>query len=288
MDVSIIIVNYNTKHLLEDCLSSLYALTQSIDFEVIVVDNASSDDSETYITRKFPQVKWINSGGNIGFGRANNLGAKYADGKYLLLLNSDTLLLNNAIKAFYDYAETHSEEQIGALGGWLVDSNHNSNSSYGYFPSPCAEIQYLLQNCILKKKLHHEIEMNVDYIIGADMFVLKKVFEELGGFDSNFFMYYEETDLQYRMAQNGYVRRIIVTPHIVHLEGGSFSIKGLTLSRFIMAQKSYNYYLRKHYKGIKYAVYKTILCLLRLTLFVTTRWTVSEKIKAYYLVLSGK
>ena len=125
MDVSIIIVNYNTKHLLEDCLSSLYALTQSIDFEVIVVDNASSDDSETYITRKFPQVKWINSGENIGFGRANNLGAKYADGKYLFLLNSDTLLLNNAIKAFYDYAETHSEEQIGALGCWLVDSNHN-------------------------------------------------------------------------------------------------------------------------------------------------------------------
>ena len=103
MDVSVIIVNYNTYRLLSECLETLYAQTIGIQFEVIVVDNASNDDSEKNITKLYPQVKWLNSGSNIGFGRANNLGYSYASGKYIFLLNSDTLLANNAIKAFYDY-----------------------------------------------------------------------------------------------------------------------------------------------------------------------------------------
>ena len=122
MDVSIIIINYNTRQMLANCLNSLYEFTKEIQFEVIVVDNASKDGSEQYICSKFPQVKWVNSGGNVGFGRANNLGIKYAKGKYLFLLNSDTLLLNNATKAFYNYAESHIGERIGVLGCWLYDN----------------------------------------------------------------------------------------------------------------------------------------------------------------------
>ena len=101
IDVSIIIVNYNTKLLLADCLRTVHQMTRDIRYEVIVVDNASSDDSEAYIKSQFPEVVWINSGGNIGFGRANNLGASYATGKYLFLLNSDTLLRNNAVRMLY-------------------------------------------------------------------------------------------------------------------------------------------------------------------------------------------
>lgn len=287
MEVSIIIINYNTKRMLADCLSSVYNNTQGIEFEVIVVDNASTDGSEQYIRSLFPQVKWINSGGNIGFGRANNLGAKYAMGKYLFLLNSDTLLLNNALKAFYSYAESHKDENLGVLGCWLCDNEGKPNNSFGEFPTPNSEIRYLLGKIGIKKQCNIEEGFDVDYIIGADMFIHRNVFEKFGGFDPNFFMYYEETDLQYRMAHKGYVRRIIDTPHIVHLEGGSFSNKGLTFNRFVMAQKSYNYYLRKHYKGIKYVVYKIILCSLRLTLFVTTKWNFVEKIAAYKVVLNG-
>lgn len=121
MNVSIIIVNYNTKVLLGQCLESVFEMTRDIAFEVLVVDNASSDGSEEYITSKFADVVWINSGGNLGFGRANNLGAEHAKGEYLFLLNSDTILKNNAVKIFYDYMQSHKDERIGALGAWLYD-----------------------------------------------------------------------------------------------------------------------------------------------------------------------
>ena len=101
--VSIIIVNYNTKQLTLNCLKSIYEYTKDIDFEIIVVDNASSDGSVEAIRESFPIVNVIGSNENLGFGRANNLGAKYAQGKYLFLLNSDTLLIENSIKKLYDF-----------------------------------------------------------------------------------------------------------------------------------------------------------------------------------------
>lgn len=288
MDVSVIIVNYNTCRLLLDCLASIYEHTRNVGFEVIVVDNASSDGSESYVTGQFPEVVWVNAGSNLGFGRANNLGACRAKGKYVFLLNSDTLLLNNAIKEFYDYAESHVGEHIGVLGSWLLDKDGNLNNSCGEFPSPRSEIKYLLGKCkIVRMQDKYAGVADVDYVIGADMFISKDVYDEFGGFDPNIFMYYEETDLQYRMAQKGYLRRIIETPRIVHLEGGSFGSKGLTYNRFIMAQKSYDYYLRKHYKGIMYFMFKMTLSIIRLMLFVTTNWSFVEKMRAYKFVLKN-
>ena len=114
--VSIIIINYNTKLLTLDCLKSIYQHTKDIDFEVIVVDNASSDGSAEAIRESFPIVKVIEPNENLGFGRANNLGAKYAKGEYLFLLNSDTLLIENSIKKLYDfYIENEEKLHIGVL-----------------------------------------------------------------------------------------------------------------------------------------------------------------------------
>lgn len=288
MDVSIIIVNYNTKLLLADCLATVFEKTKDVAFEVIVVDNASTDGSEEYITEHFPNIKWINSGKNLGFGKANNLGAKYASGKYLFLLNSDTLLLNNAIHIFFEYAESHQHEEIGTLGSWLLDKDEKPNNSFGFFPCATNEINYLLGKYQLPSFNDTTEEKEVDYITGADLFIEKRLFERLDGFDKNIFMYYEETDLQYRLALHGLSRKIIPGPRIIHLEGGSFENKGLSLKRFLMAQTSYNYYLRKNFHGLNYYFNRVMLCLIRLTLFITTKWTVSEKIKAYYLVLSGK
>lgn len=288
MDVSIIIVNYNTKQLLADCLTTVFEKTKDVAYEVIVVDNASIDDSEEYIKERYPSVKWINSGENLGFGRANNLGAKYATGKYLFLLNSDTLLLNNAIRIFFDYAESHQYEGIGTLGSWLLDKDGKPNNSFGFFPCATNEIKYLLGKYQLPSLNDITEEKEVDYITGADLFIEKRLFEGLDGFDKNIFMYYEETDLQYRLALRSLSRKIIPGPRIIHLEGGSFENKGLSLKRFLMAQTSYNYYLRKNFHGLNYYFNRVMLCLIRLTLFITTKWTVSEKIKAYYLVLSGK
>jgi len=288
MDVSVIIVNYNTYRLLSECLETLYAQTIGIQFEVIVVDNASNDDSEKNITKLYPQVKWLNSGSNIGFGRANNLGYSYASGKYIFLLNSDTLLANNAIKAFYDYAEMHINEQIGVLGCWLLDRNGNINNSYGQFPSPRSETNYLLGKIRLNiKHLQRKGVIDVDYVIGADMFIHREVFEKFEGFDSNFFMYYEETDLQYRMAKAGYIRRIIDQPQIIHFEGGSFTKKGLTFNRYMMAQRSYLYYIAKHYKGIKYITFRFFLCILRSFIFFQRNWTVKERFYGFLTTLTN-
>lgn len=288
MDVSIIIVNYNTKYLLSDCLSTVFEKTKDIVFEVIVVDNASTDGSEKYIKERYSNLKWINSGENLGFGKANNLGAKYATGKYLFFLNSDTLLLNNAIHLFFDYAESHQQDKIGALGSWMLDKNEMPNNSFGFFPCAKNEICYLLGKFHRPTKEDTITEKNVDYITGADLFIKKRLFDELDGFDKNIFMYYEETDLQYRISKRDLLRKIIPGPHIIHLEGGSFENNGLSLKRFSMAQTSYNYYLRKNFHGPNYYFNRIILCFIRLTIFITTKWTISEKLKAYKLVLFPK
>lgn len=288
MDVSIIIVNYNTKQLLTNCLTSIYNKTKDITFEVLVVDNASTDGSEAFICEIFPQVKWINSGENLGFGKANNLGVHYSTGKYLFFLNSDTILVNNAIKIFFEYATNHKMELIGALGCWLLDEKECTNNSFGYYPSIKNEIRYLLRKNYQSKVENFNVSKDVDFITGADLFIDRDIFNILGGFDKNIFMYYEETDLQYRIAQLGLKRRIIPGPKIIHLEGGSFKKKGLSLTRFIMAQTSYNYYMKKHFHGLKLIYSRILLCFIRLTIFFTTDWKFSEKIKAYKLVLSGK
>ncbi len=287
IDVSVIIVNYNTKRLLGDCIKSVYDKTNDVSYEIIVVDNGSADGSERYIVQRYPSLCWINSGANIGFGGANNLGASQAKGKYLFFLNSDTLLENNAIKILYDYMEAFaSEEHIGAIGSCLLDTQKNYNFSSGEFPSPQSEFRYIIHK-LLKRNKGSGQTSDVDFITGADLFMTKEVFDSMQGFDPNIFMYYEETDLQYRMAKKGLKRRVIAGPEIIHLEGGSFKNKGLSFNRFLMAQNSYNYYVRKHYKGCEYFKFRLSLIIVRLLLFITTNWSMKEKLKAYKKVVTG-
>lgn len=284
-DVSIVIVNYNTKVLLCDCLDSIFSLTKRIDFEVIVVDNASSDGSETYVRERFPSILWVNSGSNLGFGRANNLGVERAMGKYIFFLNSDTILLNDAVSLFFDYMESNREkESLGVLGAYLLDKNGNVNISCGYFPTPISEFVYLWRKLCRKSIEVSNTDKYVDCISGADIFIPRELFLKIGGFDPRIFMYYEETDLQYRLSKIGINRKVITGPRIIHLEGGSFKSKGLSLNRFRMAQSSYNYYLRKHYCGFKYFTFKLSLLIVRLSLFFTTDWRFKDKCKAYLLV----
>ena len=130
MDVSIIIVNYNTKDLIKTCIDSIYGQTDQIKFEIIVVDNASKDGSQQMIKNEFPNVILIESPENMGFGKANNFGAKHASGKYLLFLNSDTILLNNAVRYFFDFSEQNNANKIGALGSILLDIDNNPTHSF--------------------------------------------------------------------------------------------------------------------------------------------------------------
>src|SRR5690348_12526562 len=134
MNVSIIIVNYNTKDLLSNCIGSIYSNTKDVDFEIIIVDNASIDGSQELIKEKFPEVVLIESEVNLGFGKANNLGAEFAKGDYLFLLNSDTILQNNAVFYFLDFYKKNNNLNIGCLGGMLVDENGEIIHSAEQFP----------------------------------------------------------------------------------------------------------------------------------------------------------
>ena len=236
MDVSIIIVNYNTRQLIKDCINSIYAQTKDISFEVIVSDNGSTDGSIEMLKQDFPQIILIENNANLGFGAANNKGLAIANGKYIFYLNSDTILLNNAVKYFFDYWEHNGEkENLGALGCNLVNKDGEYSHSYGTFLNLDEELYntfhqlYGIYKLSLKLLLFKQITYsppkhsekyigNVDVVIGADLFLKN---DENARYDERYFMYHEEQDLQFQLAKQGKIRRIIDEPRIVHLEGKS-------------------------------------------------------------------
>ena len=224
MDVSIIIVNYNTKELTKNCVESIFARTSGVSYEVILVDNSSTDGSKEHFENE-SRIKYIYSEENLGFGRANNLGLKYVTGKYVFFLNSDTILLNNAIKEFFDWMEGQLES-IGACGSLLYDTERQPMHSYANLMGICFFIRVFLE-------FYHLVSINwlpdsnktyptkVGYITGADLFVRKSVIDRYGAFDPEFFMYYEETEMQYRWTKHGIEIWCIDTPKIIHLQGSS-------------------------------------------------------------------
>jgi GT2 family glycosyltransferase len=275
MDVSIVIVNYNTSKLLFDCISSIRGKTKDLEYEIIVVDNSSSDDSCDKIRSFFPEVNLIENKANLGFGRANNQGAEIAKGQYLFLLNTDTILLNNAIRILFDFMEKEESQDIAACGGNLFCSDNAPNFSYSrYFPSLysifCyrAHLTFLLNNESFNKT--GKIK-DVAIIIGADLFLRKKVFDELKGFDPSMFMYVEDGELQFRINKMNY--RIVSNPQaeIMHLQGTSSS----KTEKLRMEISSYVLYFGKHHKSYKLRIYKVIelffASLRSLILFMTFR-----------------
>lgn len=272
MDVSIIIVSYNTCDILSACLNSIKEQTKEISYEVIVVDNDSKDNTKLMIENNYQWVKIIKSSVNLGFGRANNLGVSYARGKYLFFLNSDTVLINNAVYYFFEFAEKH-HKPFGALGCILTGVNGLPCHSYGKFITPKNELKESIAKYLrfLKdKSLLHPNKitspLDVDYITGADLFVPKKVFEDIGGFDPLFFMYCEEVDWQKRMDDKNLKRLIIPGPEIVHLEGGSDLSKSSiwSKSRRNNFHKSKKIYYVKHFNHKIMPFFKTCKFLLDL------------------------
>jgi len=284
MDVSIIIVNYNTKALTHDCLRSVFDKTFSIKFEVIVVDNSSSDGSVELIKKDFPNVKLIENADNVGFGRANNIGIRLAKGKYVFLLNSDTILINNAVKSFFNFMETSSKDNIGAIGGYLLDADHNIIHSYCDFPTIgrlfLSDIKILIG--LLKQKKEEQLTVKpVDYITGADLFMSKTLLDKIGVFDPVFFIFYEETDLQYRMKRSGYERLIVPGPAIIHFEGKSTSISN---QRRLLFEESKFKYLRKHHNKFLVFLYKYCYILMRIPKLLKFDYSLREN-RQYFLTL---
>ncbi|OXA81441.1 hypothetical protein SAMN05444397_103198 [Flavobacterium aquidurense] len=267
--VSIIIVNYKTKDLLVDCILSIYEKTEDLDFEIIIVDNDSCDGSEQLIINKFPEINFIQSGSNLGFGRANNLGIHQAKGDYIFFLNSDTILLNNAVTILSNYLDQNID--VAICGANLYDEHKNPTNSFNQLmPGLYTDADVLLGG-FFSKILHGKniifnySERNLilnGYVTGADMMVRKDVLDKVGFFDQDFFMYYEETELTWRIKREGYLVVSVPDAKIVHLEGASEIIKENTMRRIIKSK--YLYFEKTNKKG---------LIKISFVLFLLTAWS---------------
>lgn len=284
-DVSIVIVNYNTLHVLKPCIDSIEAHTEGINYEIIVVDNGSTDGSKAMMGQD-PRLTWIDTGENLGFGRANNMGLKRARGKYILFLNSDTLLVNNAIAQMHNFA-THYEGCLGALGCILENSLGEPIHSYGAFPCMRDDFSKLLLTPIRKALGCHQAPptawpvtwMRVDYVTGADLMVARSVLDECGAFDPAFFMYCEETEMEHRFMLRGYDNILLRGPRIIHLEGeGSRDGKTSQFIRDCLRQQKSEYiYFKLTRPRWKYWLYRMVHPILRQTLWLNPHVSLSDK-----------
>ena len=297
MDVSVILVNYNTLSLTMSCIDSIFMHTQDIDFEVIVVDNDSYDGSQDILSAD-SRILFIESGSNLGFGRANNLGMLKATGKYIFFLNTDTLLFNNSLKIFYDFAETcFGHIKLGGIGCQLIDGDHNVTHSYSHFPkvneSFINEIRDHWRFLTGQKKPRRVNRYKdcpfgfyeVDYVTGADLFVKRSVLDEVGAFDPDFFMYYEETEMQYRWWRKGYKQLIIEGPEIMHLERKS-TVNALNISCEMRDLHSRILYFKKTSHPLVYVYYRMMFVLFRLLYIIMPSISFVDKISFFRLILS--
>lgn len=225
MDLSIIIVSYNCSKLTAECVDSIYEKTRGVDFEVFVVDNASTDACRETFSAD-PRVKYIYSPENVGFGRANNLALAQTRGKYVLFLNPDTILRNDACGILCSFLDSHPE--AGACGGNLFWPDGTPGPSFKRLrPGIRYELNTLLRDIPAKILYGKNMEFNHDgkpleaaYIIGADLLVRKEVLDSVGGFNPAFFLYYEETELCHRIAKAGWKIYSVAEAEITHINGG--------------------------------------------------------------------
>jgi len=239
--VSIIIVTYNNEKEIGDCLDSIRKRAQKADYEIIVVDNLSKDQTRKIIKRKYPWVRLIEPGENLGFGQGNNLGAQKAKGQYLFFLNPDTIMLNNLPRIIEKFFRTHP--QAGAMGPRQLDRRlKNRPENISVDPT----LPNLLRG-IFPRRWDWEREQEVDLICGAALAVRKKVFEQIKGFDSDFFLYLEENDLCLRIRKAGY--KIFYNPRgkIIHLSGRSIE---KAPERKKIYYQSQNLFYKKHYSPL--------------------------------------
>ncbi|MBN1456799.1 MAG: glycosyltransferase family 2 protein [Sedimentisphaerales bacterium] len=266
MDVSVIITNYNTRQLLIQCLESVYSSTNDLEIQVIVVDNASSDDSVEYVLKNFPKVRLIENNKNMGFAAANNQGIEIASGRFILFLNSDTIVHEGAISAMVE--ELSKTEKTGACGCRLLNKDGSLQQSVKSFPTfgammhrhTIAKFLGVFGHTRRRYKMPHfaydEIS-SIDQVIGAVLMIKADLLKKIGVMDENLTFYFEETDLCYRIKQAGYEVYFVPTGKITHLGGGSSTFEGAHKFRALYF-KSLLYYFRKHKGRMKTALFSLI------------------------------
>ena len=227
VDISVVIVNWNTQDLLAQCLQSLYDTTSDLDFETIVVDNASTDGSVEMVRHEFPQVRLIQNTDNVGFARANNQAMAISQGRYVLLFNSDAIAMPGTTQSLVSLAD--AEPRAGIVGAQLLNPDGSFQASHTPFPTLWQEFLILTGlGRLLRGRWYPSRGPEedrgpqvVDYVEGACMLVRQESFEDVGGLDEGYFMYAEEVDWCYAMRRKGWQVWYQPAAKVIHLGGGS-------------------------------------------------------------------
>ena len=267
MVLSIVIVNYNVKEFLTQCLESIYRSKTDYAFEVIVVDNASTDSGESRILKAFPEVRWIANTENVGFGRANNQGFEAAKGTYTLILNPDTVVQEDTLEVCIDYLKTHPE--VGGLGIKGIDGTGQflPESKRG-LPTPMTALWKItgLSRIFPKSVFFARYHMGhldpdgnhkVDILVGCFMMVPTALLREVGGFDPRYFMYGEDIDLSYELLKTGRENHYISDSQIIHYKGES--TKRGSLNYVKMFYQAMIIFARKQFSGSSALAYTLLI-----------------------------
>ena len=263
MDISILIANWNGEALLKNCIASIQHFTQGVDYEVIVVDDCSQDRSVEILRAEFPAVTVIVNQRNYGFAKTNNIGLGIARGKYVFLLNNDTVIRSNVFKQFVDFMESHPD--VGICGGTLVNAGGSRVVSYGNFPSVPEALmgtmffpelfpraRWVLRKAIIPPEDIRR-PVGVDYISGAAFCIRSVIARAYGLFDESFEAYFEETDLCARVKKDGkWTIQYFPDAEIVHLEGHSYD--SIPDKKIRTMMRSYILYLRKHHGPVNRSI----------------------------------
>ena len=265
MDLSILIVNWNTREMLRDCLTSLYDTITDLEFETIVVDNNSTDGSQDMVRQSFPQVQLIENTENVGFARANNQAIEASQGRYVLLFNTDAFAQPGAIRAMLTYTDGYPD--IGVAGAHLLNADGSFQASHTRFPTLWREFLILsgLGRLFFGKWYpSHGPDKSIavtdaDYVEGACMLVRREALDQVGGLDEGFYMYAEEVDWCLRMRRAGW--RVVYLPQtrIIHLGGGSSKGNKGNTRREAMLYRSRVRFFRIHYGPVQAALLKGLI-----------------------------
>jgi GT2 family glycosyltransferase len=255
MQLSIIILNYNVRYFLEQCVISVQKALENIEGEIIVVDNGSADDSCAMMQQRFPEVQLIRNTENLGFPKGNNIGVAAAKGEYLCILNPDTVVAEDTFEKVLAFAAT--QKNLGIVGVKLIDGSGNflpeSKRSvptpwvaftkvmglYRWFPNVSIFTKYYAQH------LHPDQTGKVDILVGAFMLLSRELYLEVGGFDENCFMYSDDIDLSYQVLQSGKDNFYFHDTTVLHYKGESTVKDGTYMKRF---QEAMRFFYQKHFK----------------------------------------
>lgn len=248
MKLSVIILNYNVRDFLRQCILSVQAAIQNMEAEIIIIDNNSPDDSCAMVKKEFPDLLLIENKENIGFGRANNQAVAQAKGEYICILNPDTAVAHDVFRLCLDFIQ--QKPDCGAIGVRLIDGTGNFlPESKRNLPTPMASLKKLLgsnkqQNAYYATYLTEEEIGPVAVLVGAFMFMKRSLYEEVGGFDRDYFMYGEDIDLSYKIEKAGYKNYYLGSAYVLHYKGESTQRDKQYLDRFYGAM---HIFYKKHF-----------------------------------------